>query len=220
MENIKFTRLTIHSEPIRKGRYIYFKCVCDCGIEKTVEKNALVTGRTKSCGCLNKELTSKRFTKTDGFSTKYPGEFGSYRAMLTRCYNEKHPTYKNYGARGITVCDRWNPSAGGSFQNFMEDMGVRPKRMSLERNEVNCNYSPENCCWDTTSRQAFNKRLNTKNPTGRVGVYKGRREGSFTAMIWLEYKIIRLGTYNSFDEAVKAREQAELKYFGFIKNLI
>lgn len=75
--------------------------------------------------------------------------------MLSRCLNPKHVSYKNYGGRGITVCDRWL-----DVENFIEDMGERPPGLSLERVNVNKGYSKENCIWADRKTQARNKRSN------------------------------------------------------------
>lgn len=78
----------------------------------------------------------------------------SWRAMVERCTNPNASDYHNYGGRGIKVCDRWK----GSFESFLEDMGERPKGKTLDRKEVNGNYTPENCKWSTTKEQSRNRR--------------------------------------------------------------
>ena len=85
--------------------------------------------------------------------TKDP-RYTCYRAMLARCYNENNPDYYNYGARGITVCDRWLKS----FWNFAEDMGERPEGFTIERKTSNSNYGPDTCRWATRLDQTHNRR--------------------------------------------------------------
>lgn len=80
---------------------------------------------------------------------------GTWRGMLERCYRTTHRSYKDYGGRGISVCDSWRES----FENFLKDMGVKPSKTSLERIDVNGNYEPSNCCWANAKTQAQNTRV-------------------------------------------------------------
>jgi hypothetical protein len=88
---------------------------------------------------------------------QYPREEGTYRNMMSRCYNPNATGYEYYGGRGITVCDRWKES----FENFLEDMGPRPDNMTLDRIEVNGNYEKSNCRWATNEEQGNNRTNNT-----------------------------------------------------------
>lgn len=83
-------------------------------------------------------------------------EWNSWRGMIERCYNPKHRQYKDYGGRGITVCEKWSGSFG--FQNFYIDMGVRPNGKTLDRIDNNSDYAPGNCKWSTYTEQAKNRR--------------------------------------------------------------
>jgi len=78
--------------------------------------------------------------------------------MIGRCYNSRFPSYKNYGGRGIGVCDRWRPAMGGSFANFLQDMGVRPPGKTIDRVDNDGNYIPENCKWSTPTEQNRDQR--------------------------------------------------------------
>lgn len=80
-------------------------------------------------------------------------EYNSWRNMLQRCYNEKAPNFKHYGAQGVAVCLQWR-----TFKQFLEDMGARPEGRSLDRVDPNGHYYPGNCRWATHKEQAANKR--------------------------------------------------------------
>ena len=137
-------------------------CRCECGTVKTVATSHLRQGKSRSCGCLEKELTSAR-AKTHGMSATV--EHRTWMSMRDRCRNPKAAHYDCYGGRGITVCERWI----NSFGNFYEDMGPRPSsRHSIDRIDVNGHYEPQNCRWATTKQQ----RRNTRKT--RIVCYLGR----------------------------------------------
>ena len=110
-----------------------WKCHCECGGTKNVHMTSLQRNTTTSCGCVH-GLTTHGYTGTRTYE--------SWCHMHQRCYNPKARQYKWYGGKGITVAERWN-----SFDNFLSDMGERPKGMSLDRLDPHKNYTPENCRW-------------------------------------------------------------------------
>lgn len=141
-------------------------CICDCGKTCTPQRNSLRAGHTLSCGCLARENSVKlgRSGMTHGKSSN--PEFWAWHAMRQRCENANHPEFFRYGARGITVCERWKKS-----DNFLDDMGPKPSpRHSLERTNNSLGYSPENCKWATPDVQSRNTRRN------RMITFEGRTQ--------------------------------------------
>lgn len=145
-------------------------------------------------------------------ATEMP-EYRSWEAMRARCNNKNHKHYEYYGGRGIQVCAEWD-----SFWNFYSDMGRKPEGFSLDRIDPNGNYCRENCRWTNGSEQAYNTRMQENNTTGKTGVVLDKRTGRYYARIDFKGKSIHLGSSMDFEEAVKMRESAELKYFGYTKN--
>lgn len=131
-----------------------FLCRCQCGKEVRVDSKSLRKGHTKSCGCLQSEFASSK--KTHGMD-RTP-TYWVWQGMKNRCLNKNSGSFKNYGGRGIGVCDRWK----SSFENFLADMGTKPARLSLGRINNNGDYEPSNCRWETTFEQANNTRKSLK----------------------------------------------------------
>lgn len=150
-----FGRLTvIEYLGIGNHRWRYWECLCTCGNKIRLASLFLNSGHTKSCGCLRIESSRKSLT-THGKSNM--PEYEVYITMKKRCYNKKHISYKDYGGRGITVCDKWL----NSFTEFLSDMGNRPgKHYSIDRINNNGNYTPTNCRWATKKEQNSNTRRN------------------------------------------------------------
>jgi len=153
----RFGRLKVvsFSHKDKSKKHSFFFCKCDCGNEKVVCSDNLKKGDTKSCGCLQKELTGKRFT-THGMSRS--SIYHRWQNMVNRCLKNSDPAYKNYGGRGITVCDRWL-----KFENFYEDTKKGYKKdLTLDRINNNENYEKSNCCWATRKEQQQNTRRTIK----------------------------------------------------------
>jgi len=150
----RLTAIEFHKrDSIKKNTF--WVCKCECGNTLVVNTENLRVGNTKSCGCLQKESVSKA-NKTHGL--RNTPEYSAWAALKGRCLNKNNGEYHRYGARGITVCDRWLDS----FENFYADMGKKPSsNLSIDRINNNKGYSKENCRWATSSQQARNR--NTEN---------------------------------------------------------
>jgi len=150
-----YGRLTVLK---RHGRTSYGKvqweCVCICGKSAYPTTGALNSNRTKSCGCLSIEKQKERFEKHGHSKGARPSKtYESWLHMRQRCLNKNEHAYKNYGGRGIVICQRWN-----EFQNFLNDMGEMPNGYSIERIDCNGNYEPSNCKWIPKAFQSRNTR--------------------------------------------------------------
>lgn len=139
-------------------------------------------------------------------------EYKCWVELKQRCNNPKNERFESYGGRGIKVCDRWKDS----FINFYSDMGSRPEGMSIDRIDVNGDYEPNNCRWANPTTQSRNQRPNKGNKTGLKGI--NLREDvkgiSYRVRIGLNGKVINIGSYKTIEEAIEARNKAELKYWG------
>lgn len=149
----RFGRWTVMStDALGAHKYgIYWRCVCDCGTERDVSRTSLREGDSTSCGCRARELLTKHGKKGDPL-------YSRWRAMIGRTTDPNNANYANYGARGVTVCDRWR-----DFSAFYSDMheGFEP-HLELDRIQVDGDYGPENCRWVTRTQNQRNKRTNTR----------------------------------------------------------
>lgn len=125
--------------------------------------------------------------------------YKSWQMMKVRCYNTNYNQYKDYGGRGITVCDSWLEG----FTNFLADMGERPNGTTLERIDVNLPYSASNCRWATRAEQMANRRTHELTGVRKVG-------NRWQARVGMNYRTVHLGYFDSQEEAIKASQEARV----------
>jgi len=156
----KFGRLLVKEyDSITISGHSKWLCQCDCGNKKIVLASDLKSGHTKSCGCLLKEGNSlKHGHDKKGQESR---TYMIWRSMKQRCSNPKNASYKNYGDRGITVCERWANKKTG-YQNFLKDIGEIPEDKSLDRIDNDTGYHRGNCRLSTWKEQGRNRRNNRK----------------------------------------------------------
>lgn len=174
----KFGMLTVIEYVETKNHRAMFKCVCDCGKECVKVGSLLTAGKTRSCGCLAKNNTDQT---THGLSKTHL--YGVWCTMKSRCHNKNSQRYSLYGGRGVVVCDEWLHDFK-SFYDWSYANGYNEK-LTLDRIDVNGNYSPENCRWVDMKTQNNNRRNNN------LMTYNGKTQ---TLHQWADEYGIRYGT--------------------------
>ena len=189
----------LHRDNTRTGR-VYYICECKCGKQVSRRASRLNDDEFRSCGCYVHNKTHGM--SNNGGAKKSSAEYSAWQGMKERCYNTNKKEYKYYGARGIKVCDKWKDD----FQAFLADVGKRPSgQHSIDRINNDGNYEPGNVRWATQSEQRLNAR-SLNNTSGTKGVYWNKSKAKWEARLAGRH----LGTFDNYNDAVKARKDAEI----------
>jgi len=154
LTGLRFGRLVVKEIAETNKMRTRWICQCDCGRQSIVVAYSLTSGKQISCGCFKRERLGKS-SKKHGHSVgrKTTREYQSWSGAKKRCCDPKNDKYSIYGARGISICDRWKDS----FENFFLDMGACPPGHSIDRINNDGNYEPGNCRWATAKEQVRNR---------------------------------------------------------------
>lgn len=150
----RFGRLTV-IERVENNKFgqTRWKCHCDCGTDKVIDAQSLISGKTQSCGCLNLENHTTH-------QMAYTLIYRTWGSMKARCLNPNAPNYKNYGGRGIKICDEWQNDFQAFYDYVSQLEHYGEKGYTLDRINVNGNYEPNNLRWATAKEQRRNRRDN------------------------------------------------------------
>ena len=208
--NKHYQRFKIHGDSLYEEK----SATC-CSIEGCQNKGAINKNGTETFAlgyCMKHYMRFNThgdplFVKTiHGEDRKKNSLYSIYCGIKNRCYDKNCKNYKNYGGRGIIMSDEWLGLRG--FDQFILDMGKRSDGYSIDRIDVNGNYTKENCRWANNHQQAANTRTNNKI----VGVHWDKKSNKWQASIMINKKSINLGFFINYDEAVAARKAGEIKY--------
>ena len=208
----KFSRLTVIGPSDKKDRWI---CECECGVVKDYLRRALTSGGTKSCGCYL--LETKSYLSPASFHG-YGGHplYDTWKQMRSRIVNQNNSAYHNYGGRGLSMDVSWREGPTG-FIEWAENSGwYKGCGLSLDRIDNDKGYFPDNCKFSNRTEQNTNQRIQTNNTSGYKGIHLNKKSGNWVARISVDQKRVALGSYADIKDAVRARQLAEIKYFGKI----
>lgn len=201
LTGVRFNSITVirlHKRDEKTRKY-FWECVCDCGNKIIVRANDLLSGRQKSCGCKKSQFIGvKNKIHGDSIGGEYARLYRTWANMLDRCCNKNNKSYKWYGAKGVKVYSLWNEYI--PFKEWALSSGW-DKTLTIDRIDVDGDYSPSNCRWVPFSMQANNKtnsflydfyssKINNKLLAEKLGVsetslyYRARKYGKECAINW------------------------------------
>lgn len=189
----RWTVVAYHGREQSQGGGNIWNCQCQCGTTRAVKATSLVSGRSQSCGCRHKEIvTAAGRTKNKTHGRTGTKEYRAWNQMLQRCHNPENPTYERYGAKGVTVCERWRES----FEAFFADVGLCPSpNHTLDRIDPAGNYGPDNVRWLPAELQSANRknvkrfdyrgeRLTIPELAARIGIKPATLRARLVVMGW------------------------------------
>lgn len=190
-----------------KHNNILWEFKCECGGTKTViPSQVLSSHHHKDCGCRTAPRKN-HVIKNPSFRHKEPQAYDTLQGIRERCLNPNANEFKRYGGRGVKVCARWLGHDG--FENFHTDMGPRPSvQHSVDRQDNDGDYTPDNCRWATRTEQARNTRVVKANKSGIMGVWWRKNKQRWDVSCYGNY----IGINKDFFEACCMRKSAEVRY--------
>ena len=199
----------------QKTRFGLYKCGF-CGNKFKTHTNSIKNKNTKSCGCYSKRITKETNTKHGLKATRLYNTWGNIKK---RTLNPENISYQYYGGRGITICDEWLDVQ--NFYDWAMSNGYSDE-LSIDRIDSDGNYEPSNCRWTTSIIQNRNRKILKNNKSGYTGVFFRKDTNKYLAQIGVNKKQIRLGSFPTAEEAVKAYNNyiIENNLEGFILNEI
>ena len=208
LKGLSFGRLKVlsYATDKSKARRHYWNCICDCGNIKTIRSDALISGKTLSCGCLQKEKVKALSFKHGKSKTRV---YKIWEGVIARVNNSSNARYHRYGGRGITVCEEWL-----QFENFYKDMGEPPtNKHEIDRIDNDGNYEPSNCRWVLPIQNTYNKGARTTSTSQYKGVHYDKNRNKWVARVHKDNKKVFFKRFETEIEAAQAyNEQAKIHY--------
>jgi len=204
LTNLRFGKLKVIKEDFERcgNGDIKWECICDCGNIKSVRASNLKRGKTRSCGCLSKEIKRAGNRK---HGLRHHPIYMVWKNMRSRCLHKNNPRYYCYGGRGITICDEWKDDPT-SFIKWAEKNGWR-QGLQLDRTNNDGNYEPSNCRFVSSSDNILNQGKRRTSNSGYTGVSLDSSTGKYFSEVTNKGRRARLGRYSTKKEALEARNK-------------